>query len=157
MPREVALAQFMFSTEFANFTSAIFGNASVRAEINTVMDFYRGLLSRLPDDGGFNFWLVPFRAAQCQGAAAVNAQVEAVSSAFALSTEYTNKNRTNAQYVGDLYNAFLRRGGDLAGVQFWIGQVASGAQTREQVRVQFKNSAEFQARVSAIIAQGCSQ
>jgi len=57
--------------------------------------------------------------------------------------------------VGDLYNAFLRRGGDLAGVQFWINQIASGAQTREQVRTQFKNSSEFQARVNAIIAQGC--
>jgi hypothetical protein len=22
-----------------------------------VMDFYRGLLARLPDDGGFNFWV----------------------------------------------------------------------------------------------------
>ena len=157
MPREVALAEFMFSTEFRNFSQAIFGNVAARAEVNMVMDFYRGLLSRLPDDGGFGFWVGRFRSAQCNAnpSAAIAAEVESISSAFALSAEYGARNRSNAQYVGDLYNAFLRRGGDLAGVQFWIGQVNSGAMTREQVRVQFKNSAEFQGRVNAVIAQGC--
>ena len=157
MPREVALAEFMFSVEFRNFSQAIFGTTAARAEVDMVMDFYRGLLSRLPDDGGFNFWVGRFRAAQCNSnpSAAIVAEVESISSAFALSAEYTGRNRTNAQYVGDLYNAFLRRGGDLQGVQFWIGQVNSGAMTREQVRVQFKNSAEFQQRVNAVIAQGC--
>ena len=48
--------------------------------------------------------------------------------------EYLARSRTNAQYVGDLYNAFLRRGGDLGGVQFWIGQLNTGTHTREQVR-----------------------
>jgi hypothetical protein len=155
MPREVALAEFMFSTEFRNFTQAIFGNTAVRAEIDAATDFYRGLLSRLPDSSGFNFWVGRFRSAQCQGQAAITNEVEAISSAFATSGEYAARGRTNAQYVGDLYNAFLRRGGDLAGVQFWINQVATAAQTREQVRVQFKNSPEFQVRANAIIAQGC--
>ena len=89
-----------------------------------------------------------------QNAAAVTAEVEAISSAFATSGEYAGRGRTNSQYVGDLYNAFLRRGGDLGGVQFWIGQIYTGAQTREQLRVEFKNSPEFQARVNAIIGQG---
>ena len=155
MPREVALASFMFSPEFINFTQAIFGNTAARPEVDTVMDFYRGLLSRLPDDGGFAFWRQQFRTAQCQGAGAVTAQAEAISSAFALSAEYAARARTNAQYVGDLYNAFLRRGGDLGGVQFWIGQIDSGALTRESVRRQFIASPEFQGRVQAIIAAGC--
>ena len=38
----------------------------MRKEIDTVMDFYRGLLGRLPDDGGFDFWLGQFRTAQCR-------------------------------------------------------------------------------------------
>ncbi len=84
---------------------------ATRKEVDTVVDFYRGLLGALPDDGGFNFWLGQFRTAQCQGGAAVNAQVETISSAFANSAQYANRGRTNAQYVGDLYNAFLRRGG----------------------------------------------
>jgi hypothetical protein len=157
LPREVLLAQFMFSQEFANFTQAIFGTTITRREVDTVVDFYRGLLGSLPDDGGFNYWLGLFRAAQCQGGEAVNAQVESISSAFANSAQYVNRGRTDAQYMGDLYNAFLRRGGDLAGVQFWIGQIATAAQTREAVRRQFVASGEFNARVVAIIAQGCLQ
>jgi hypothetical protein len=158
LPREVALVSFMFSTEFVNFTQAIFGNTAVRKEIDTVVDFYRGILGRLPDTSGFNFWVAQFRAAQCAGAgaaAAVTLQAESISSQFALSGEYAARARNNTQYVGDLYNAFLRRGGDLGGVQFWIGQVATAAQTREQVRKAFVASPEFSARVAAVIAQGC--
>jgi alpha-tubulin suppressor-like RCC1 family protein len=151
MPREVVLASFMFSSEFATFTRTLFGTAITSKEVDTVVDFYRGLLGALPDDGGFNYWLQLFRTAQCQGAVAVNTQVESISSAFASSSQYVNRGRTNAQYVGDLYNAFLRRGGDLAGVQFWIGQVDSGARTRENVRQAFVASSEFSARVAAII------
>jgi hypothetical protein len=157
MPREVILAAFMFSQEFTNFTQGIFGATTVRKEVDTVIDFFRGLLGRLPDDGGFNFWVQRFRAAQCQGGSAVNAQAESISSEFALSGEYAARNRTNAQYVGDLFNAFMRRGGDLGGVQFWISELSTGRRTRENVRQAFVASPEFQARVAAIIAQGCLQ
>jgi hypothetical protein len=155
LPREVLLASFLFSTEFGTFTQGIFGNTSVRAEYNTVMDFYRGLLGRLPDNAGFAAWLQIFQQAQCQGASAVTAQANSISSAFVGSAEYAGRGRSNAQYVGDLYNAFLRRGGDLAGVQFWISQLDAGAQSRDQVRQQFVASTEFQARVQAVIVQGC--
>ncbi len=156
LPREVALSGFMFSTEFRNFSQAIFGATAVRAEIDTVTDFYRGLLARLPDSAGFTFWLARFRAAQCLGGNAVNAEVESISSLFAGSAEYASRARSNAQFVGDLFNAFLRRGGDLAGVQFWINEIASGARTRESVRQAFVASPEFQSRVAAIIGQGCA-
>ncbi len=157
MPREVVLASFMFSSEFATFTQGIFGAASTRKEVDTVVDFYRGILGRLPDDGGFGYWLQLFRTAQCQGAGAVSAQAESISSQYANSPEYGARNRSNAQFVGDMYNAFLRRGGDLAGVQYWIGQLDSGARSRENVRQNFVASAEFSARVTAVIAQGCLQ
>jgi sugar lactone lactonase YvrE len=158
LQREVVVASFLFSPEFFAFVSGVPGNHNARAEVYSVMDFYRGLLSRLPDDAGFNFWVGRFRAAQCQGPTAVNAQVEAISSQFATSGEYIGRNRTNAQYVGDLYNAFLRRGGDLGGVQFWVSAISRTSPppiTREQLRVEFMNSPEFQARVQAMIAQGC--
>ena len=154
MPREVVLVSFMFSTEVQAFTQAIVGNVAARKEVDTVLDFYRGLLSRLPDDGGFASWVAQFRAAQCSGAGAVYTTVESISSGFAGGAEYASRNRTNAQYVGDLYNAFLRRGGDLGGVQFWISQLAWGA-TRSAIRQQFIASPEFTNRVNAIIAEGC--
>ena len=95
-----------------------------------------------------------FRSAQCAGAGSVYNTVESISSSFANGGEYASRNRTNAQYVGDLYNAFLRRGGDLGGVQFWISQLTGGA-TRSSIRQQFIASPEFTNRVNAIIAEGC--
>ncbi len=157
LPREIVLTSFMFSAEFVSFTQGIFGNTAVRAEVDTVVDFYRGLLARLPDTGGFNYWVGQFRAAQCQGAGAVYAQVEAISSAYMNGAEYAARARSNSQFVGDMYNAFLRRGGDLAGVQYWIGQLDSGARSRDDVRRQFIASPEFSARVAAVVAQGCLQ
>ena len=58
-------------------------------------------------------------------------------------------------YVSDLYNAFMRRGPEETGYHFWIDQLNSGAQTLEQVRTQFVQSPEFQARVNAAVAAGC--
>jgi hypothetical protein len=155
LTREVVLVAFMFSQEFRDFTASIFGSTAVRRELDAVMDFYRGLLFRLPDGGGFNFWVQRFRTAQCAGPSAVTAEAEAISGEFARGVEYANRNRTAEQYVGDLYNAILRRGGDGPGVQFWINLITSGAQTREQVRQQFVASPEFQGRVQQIIAAGC--
>ena len=155
LPREVLLASFMFSPEFVAFTRAIFGDTSVRGEVDAVVDFYRGVLSRLSDDSGHGFWVERFRTAQCQGAQAVVAEVDAISRAFLDSPEYAGRNRSHAQFVGDLYNAFLRRGGDVAGVQFWIRQLEAGATTRDAVRRAFIASPEFNARVNAILAAGC--
>lgn len=155
LPREVLLAQFMFSPEFVSYTQARFGNTNSRAEVDTVMDFYRGVLSRLPDSSGFLYWVQRFRAAQCLGSGALIAEVEAISSAYTSSAEYLGRNRSVAQFVGDMYNAFLRRGGDLAGVQYWMQQIQSGARTRENVRQQFLASPEFSARVNAVLQEGC--
>ena len=155
MPRSIVLFAFLFSPEFGSYMQGLFGNTSGRAESYAVVDFYRGFLNRLPDSDGFNYWLSRFRSAQCQGAAAVSSQVNSISSQFLSSGEYLNRNRTNRDYVADLYYAFLRRGGDLNGFNYWTNQLGSGSQTREQLRLQFLNSAEFQNRVTQVINQGC--
>jgi hypothetical protein len=156
MPREVVLVTFLFSEEFINKTKSMSGAFTARAEVDMVTDFYRGLLWRLPDSGGFGFWTQQFRSAQCEGANTVHAQVDAISRAFAEGAEYNGFRRSNAEFVGDLYNAFLRRGGDLAGVQFWISELNRGARTRSQVRQAFLASREFSARVAQVVALGCA-
>ena len=157
MPRGVALASFMFSAEFVAFARTLYGDTPVRPEIDVVTDFYRGLLGRLPDDSGFTSWVAAFRTAQCSGTAeAVAAQADAISSAFTQSPEYLGRGRNNADFVGDLYNAFLRRGGDLDGVNFWIAQANTGM-TREELRRAFLASPEFSARTQALVAAGCAQ
>jgi len=155
LPRDILMYEFLFSDEFTGYMQGLFGDTSTRPEMNMVMDFYRGILGRLPDDDGYNNWLEQLRAAQCAGAAAVENTVDIYSDEFINSPEYQNRNRNDGQYIQDLYYAFLRRGGDLAGYEFWFNQVSSGAQTREQVRREFLQSPEFQVRVQEVIAAGC--
>ncbi len=158
LPRDILMYSFMFSPEGVSYLNTLVPATPSRAEVYVVVDFYRGLLNRLPDSSGFNFWLSTFRGAQCAGTgaqAAIYAAVDSVSSGFVGSAEYGSRNRTDRQFVSDLYYAFLRRGGDLAGFNYWVGQVQSGAQTRDQLRRAFLSSPEFAARVQAIIAQGC--
>lgn len=156
MPREVVLLSFMFSPEFGAFTQGLYGNTTARAEVDTVMDLYRGLFARLPDTGGLNFYVDQFRVAQCLGwPGAVYSVIESMTTTMLHGAEYAGRGRTDAQFVADAYNAFLRRGGDLGGVLYWIQELQSGARTREDVRRAFIASPEFTSRVNAILAQGC--
>lgn len=154
MPREIVLTAFMFSPEFRAFTQAIFGSTAGLAEVNMAMDMYRGILGRIPDPAGLRGLITRLRQARCSSAQAVVQEVDATSSAFIGSAEYQARNRTTAQYVADLYNAFLRRAGDLDGVRYWIDRAA--VYGREDARRQFAASPEFQSRVQAVIAAGCT-
>jgi hypothetical protein len=155
LPREVVLFSFMFSNEFRTFTQGIFGNTASRPEVNVVMDFFRGILNRIPDTASFQYWLGRMRAAQCAGAGPVYTEVDAISAAFIFNPEYNNRARNNTQFVTDMYYSFLRRGGDAGGVNFWINELNAGARDVNNVRINFLNSPEFGARVQAVINAGC--
>ncbi len=153
LPRSVVLFDLLFSSEFSSAMQSLFGDTTARSEAAAVGDFYRGFLNRLPDDAGFAFWLGRFRTAQCTNATAVRTEAESISSQFLVGAEYTNRQRNNRDFIADLYYAFLRRGGDLGGFNYWVNRLNSA--TRDQVRQAFVNSTEFQTRVSQIISQGC--
>ena len=155
MPREALLLSCMFSPEFTTYIQTLFATTATRPEKALVVDFYRGFLGRLPDSIGFQFWADRFRVAQCTSAAAVTAEADAISRAFLESPEYLARSRTNIAYVTDLYNGFMRRGGELLGFDYWVAQLDSAALTREQLRRNFLGSTEFQARVNAAAAAGC--
>lgn len=155
LPRSIVMYGFLFSPEFNVYMTGLFGNTTSRAEIYAVVDFYRGILNRLPDNAGFAYWLNQFRVAQCAGAGPIYTAVDSISSQFIASSEYAGRGRVNTDYVGDLYYAFLRRGGDLPGVTYWINRLNTGVESRDQMRKDFINTSEFNARVNAIVAQGC--
>lgn len=174
LPRDVVMYHFLFSPEFNEYMRGLFGAASVRAEIDMVCDFYRGLLGRLPDDNGFCYWLGQFRLAQCRGAEAVRTAADAISKLFIESREYEERLRNREQYIQDLYYAFLRRGADLGGFCHWLcrlhdqfGTELGGGRnccycltvwdpwTSDQVRQAFVAAAEFQERVGNVIEGGC--
>jgi hypothetical protein len=153
--RDMVMYYFMFSPEFYDFMADEYGDTSTRAENYAVVDFYRGILNRLPDDDGFAYWLNRFRAAQCVGPAAVTAEVESISGYFFSSPEYNGRGRNNAQYTRDLYYTFMRRYASASDVNYWVNELDTGAKTREDLRQFFIQSPEFQGRVTAIINQGC--
>jgi uncharacterized delta-60 repeat protein len=155
LTREGLLLQFMFSAEFVSFTDTNFNEDETRPEIETVLDFYRGLLHRLPDDVGFSTWTIRFQRAQCAGASGVYDEVEVMSKLFLESPEYLAFTRDNAGYVVDLYNAFLGRAPDVAGLQYWKGLLDAGSMSRDTMRQAFVSSPEFSARVQAIISTPC--
>ena len=155
LPRDIVMVSFLFSPEFESFMTGLYGDTGVRAEVDTVVDFYRGILGRLADDAGFSFWLNRLRTAQCQSAGALIAEVESISSEFIESAEYVGRARTNAEYVADLYYAFLRRGADTTGFDFWLDKLNSGARTWDELRQDFLQSPEFQGRVTAMLNEGC--
>jgi endo-1,4-beta-D-glucanase Y len=155
LPRSVVLFHFLFSDEFAVTMQSLFGNTASRSEISAVVDFYRGFLNRSPENEGFNYWLNRFRTAQCQGASSVTAEVERISAQFMASAEYTGRQRDNPDFVADLYYAFLRRGSEWAGFNYWVNQLDSNALTRDAMRRAFVQTPEFQNRVNQIINEGC--
>ncbi|HEV7684380.1 MAG TPA: BPSL0067 family protein [Pyrinomonadaceae bacterium] len=62
--------------------------------------------------------------------------------------------RTDAQYVGDLYYAYLQRGPDDSGLGWWTGQVAVNGRTN--VCNAFEGSAEFITLVSTLYGTSTS-
>ena len=153
--RSALLNSFLFSAEFSNQMTALFGANSVRPEVTMAIDLFRGSFGRLPDSDGLRYWLGRIRTAQCQSAAAIANEVNSIAGQFFNSGEYNARGRGNREFVGDVYNAYLRRGpgGDAAGFSYWAGQVP--ALGRDGVRAQFVTSAEFQSRVAAVAAAGC--
>ncbi len=157
LPRDAVMVQFLFSPEFKGFMEGLFGDTTVRAEINMVGDFYRGLLGRLPDNSGFCDWLDQFLIAQCRGDESVRQAADSISKLFLDSKEYDDLDRSNEEFVQDLYCAFLRRGTELGGFLFWVDQLDKGILTREQARQCFVAAPEFQDRVQQVIAEGCNK
>lgn len=95
---------------------------------------YELVLGRTPDSTGLNNWVNSLVNYQNTGAH--------VAYGFFFSQEYINSNTSNEEFVTTLYNVFLNRQPDAAGMADWVGQLEAGA-TREQVFAGVANSREF--------------
>jgi hypothetical protein len=166
LTRDMLMTSFTFSDEFQQAVlrmPRVTGDPDEPhgvADVAVVMDFYRGLLGRVPDTAGLDYWLQQLRVAECQGSMAANqaaatATADRMSQAFLGSVEYAARARTDSQFLGDLYNAFLRRGADVGGFNYWLGQLQSNAITREQLRQMFNASQEFSNRVGSVASSTC--
>ncbi|MDQ3688043.1 MAG: DUF4214 domain-containing protein [Acidobacteriota bacterium] len=113
--------------------------------------FYWGALGRQPDASEKSSWVTTLRTAQGQGQAQLMAQARALGDALFNSSEYATRNRTNREYVHDLYWGYLQRGGDDDGYSDWVAAVENNG--RAVVRDPgFAQSIEFTTTVGQLCA-----
>ncbi len=113
-------------------------NPSSSSSPKSVADFvtrcYNVALSRQPDEDGYKYWIDSLTNGSACGAQ--------VGFGFIFSNEYINKNRSNEEFVRDLYSMYFGRTPDEAGFNYWVNLLNNNL-TREDVFAGFANSSEF--------------
>ena len=104
----------------------------------SIARLYVAVFNRQPDAAGHAFWVE-------QAANGMN--LVDMANFFVNSDEFANTydELDNAAFIDLLYVNVLTRGGEAAGVEFWNGQLDSGAMSRAVVVLNFSESVEFKA------------
>ena len=98
---------------------------------------YNASFKRLPDADGLKYWIDKYSSGENDE--------RAVASSFLVSAEFKERygeNVSDTAYVNNLYNNVLGRNADGSGLNYWLGQLDSGAETRYEVLLGFSESAE---------------
>ena len=143
--KEEVIEGFINSTEWANLClfygirSGGTGTPSIEVEPNQgTIDFatrlYTTCLGRDADQGGLLAWARQLANQRDTGTGAARG--------FFFSSEFTNQNVDNEEYVRRLYRTFMGREADEAGFNAWVAQLNEGV-SREAVFNGFAESPEF--------------
>ena len=98
---------------------------------------YNASFKRLPDSDGLEYWIEKYSSGENDE--------RAVASSFLVSDEFKERygeNVSDTTYVNNLYQNVLGRDADVGGLNYWLGQLNSGAETRYEVLLGFAESAE---------------
>tara|TARA_R100000664_G_C2759788_1_gene149965 strand:- start:1906 stop:4029 length:2124 start_codon:yes stop_codon:yes gene_type:complete len=101
---------------------------------------YNAAFARFPDTDGLNYWISKYSSGENDS--------RAVASSFLVSAEFKERygeNVDDSTYVNTLYKNVLGRDADTGGLNYWLGQLNSGAETRYEVLLGFAESAENKA------------
>ena len=143
--KEEVIEGFINSTEWANLClhygirSGGTGTPNVEVEPNqATIDFatrlYTTCLGRAADQNGLMAWARQLANQRDSGTGAAHG--------FFFSSEFTNQNVSNDEYVNRLYRTFMGREADEAGFNAWVAQLNEGV-SREEVFNGFAQSPEF--------------
>lgn len=110
--------------------------------------FYRGALDRAPTDAEKSSWVARLRAAQGEGHNAVLGEAKALGRALFESAEYAARQRSDEEFVNDLYWGYLQRAPDAGGFRFWLDYVRVNG--RPATVTAFGASIEFDANVRGL-------
>lgn len=123
-------ALYSGDTNFAPVTAPVL-TQTIASSMNEafVTALYRDVLGRLPDPGGFSFWVQQLQAGASRATVAL---------AFEISLEYRTLE------VDQFYRALLHRAADAAGEALWVSALVNG-RSEADVVVAFLTSVEYTA------------
>ena len=101
---------------------------------------YNAAFARFPDSSGLKYWIEQFSSGK-------NTR-RVVAQSFLGSAEFTEKYGSNVSdetYVNNLYKNVLGRDADTEGLNYWVGNLSSGLETRYEALLGFAESAENKA------------
>ena len=101
---------------------------------------YNAAFARFPDADGLKYWIDQFSSGK-------NTR-RVVAQSFLGSAEFTEKygsNVSDEKYVNNLYKNVLGRDADTEGLNYWVGNLSSGLETRYEALLGFAESAENKA------------
>ena len=104
---------------------------------------YNAAFARFPDADGLKYWIDQFSSGR-------NTR-RVVSQSFLGSDEFTQKYGSNVSdetYVNNLYKNVLGRDADTEGLNYWVGNLSSGLETRYEALLGFAESSENKALFS---------
>ena len=110
-----------------------------------VRNFYQMALVRQPNSTELNSWLSTLQTAYAQGQTQFLTAMQNLGGSIFTSQEYLNRNRSDHDYVYDLYKAYLFRDPDASGWTFWEQGCAQNG--RAAVRWGFDWSVEYNIKV----------
>ena len=110
---------------------------------------YNASFKRLPDSDGLAYWIDNFSSGRNS--------IRVVASSFLGSAEFAERygdNVSDSTYVNTLYKNVLGRDADAGGLNYWLGQLNSGAESRYEVLLGFSESAENKALFTEMTGLG---
>lgn len=122
------------------------------ADDQFIQDFFYRSLGRYAYNDELTYWTDILRAAYPQGFNAMKYSGRELGMTLFESSEYAARNRSDHDYVYDLYWSYLRRQPDEGGWNFWTGLVPSIG--RENVRHAFDECSEWYDVISSLTPNG---
>ena len=98
---------------------------------------YNAAFARFPDPDGLAYWIEKYRSG--------TDNARDVAASFLISDEFAKtygSNLTDEEYVSTLYKNVLGRSPDIRGMNYRVGQLNNGFETREETLLGFAESVE---------------
>ncbi len=142
--RAEVVNDFIESTEWCDVcatygvkSGAIYHKATKASKnaINFATRLYTCCLKRDAEDGGLKYWSLALTNLEKTGAEAALFFFE--------SDEFKGFNTTDKEYLTRLYTTFMDREPAQSEVDYWLGEIAGGRQTRHSILAFFAQSEEF--------------